>query len=123
MLLGFPWKRSDQLIILCPNAVFPSQYHTENSPNLTITDIRSVPAVLNASLPYPVMLAVEREPGELVIAVNSTIWEFTLGEFGSWFWGSDRKTTGAFTDIQYLGTALNNAMPTDGCVLGFSNLG
>jgi lysophospholipase len=69
------------------------------------------------------MLAVEREPGELVIAVNSTIWEFSLGEFGSWSWGSDNKTMGAFTDIQYLGTGLDNAQPTAGCVLGFSNLG
>jgi lysophospholipase len=69
------------------------------------------------------MLAVEREPGELVIAVNSTIWEFSLGEFGTWSWGSDRKTMGAFTDIQYLGTNLSNAAPTDECFLGFSNLG
>jgi hypothetical protein len=44
--------------------------------------------------------------GSWVIAVNSNILEFTLGDFGPWFWGSDRKTQGAFTDIQYLGTVL-----------------
>jgi hypothetical protein len=93
---------------------------------LTITHVRSNPSVANASLPFPVIIAVEREPGELVIALNSTIWEFTLGEFGSWYWGSEKKTQGGFTNIQYLGTDLDNGTPTNetgGCVLGFSNLG
>lgn len=60
------------------------------------------------------------------MAVNSTIWEFTLGEFGSWFWGSDYKRQGGFTNVQYLGTSMDDGTPTnddDGCVLGFSNMG
>lgn len=92
---------------------------------MTITDMRSQPAVQDASLPFPIIVALEREPGELVIALNSTIWEFTLGEFGSWYWGSSTKTQGGFTNIEYLGSALNNGAPVEegDCVRGFSNLG
>jgi hypothetical protein len=36
-------------------------------------DINSMPAVANHSLPYPIIIAAEREPGELVIAENATV--------------------------------------------------
>ncbi|KAJ9104240.1 hypothetical protein QFC19_004057 [Naganishia cerealis] len=67
----------------------------------------------------------EREPGELLIPLNSTVYEFTLAEFGSWVWGSDRKDQGGFTSLKYLGTSLNNGQPTSdtACVKGFDNAG
>jgi lysophospholipase len=67
--------------------VFPEQYHTNNHPNLTWNDIANVSRIQDASLPWPIVIAVEREPGELVIPLNSTVYEFTLAEFGSWVWG------------------------------------
>lgn len=84
-----------------------------------------MPSVANASVPFPVIIAVEREPDEYLITVNSTIWEFTLGEWGSWYWGAEEKTQGGFTDVQYLGTRMENGKPTgnDDCILGYSNLG
>ncbi len=53
------------------------------------------------------------------------MWEFTLGEFGTWTWGSDNRTMGAMTNIQYLGTNLSNGQPVDpkSCWQGYSNLG
>lgn len=68
-------------------SVFPEQYRTNNHPNLTWNDIANVSKVQSASLPWPIVIAVEREPGELVIPLNSTVYEFTLAEFGSWVWG------------------------------------
>lgn len=105
--------------------VFPAPYQPGGTPNLTMTDMRSQPSVQSASLPYPVIVALEREPGEIVIALNSTIWEFTLAEFGSWWTGSETKGQGSFTNIEYLGTALDNGTPVEegDCVRGFSNLG
>lgn len=106
--------------------VFPDQYHVENkTPNLTITQVRENPAVANASIPFPVIISVEREPNEYLIPTNSTIWEFTLGEWGSWFWGSDEKTVGGFTDVQYVGTRMDNGKPEgdNDCIVGFTNLG
>lgn len=67
--------------------LFPEQYHTNNHPNLTWNDIANVTKVQDAALPWPIVIAVEREPGEIVIPLNSTVYEFTLAEFGSWVWG------------------------------------
>lgn len=84
-----------------------------------------MPAVQNRSLPYPIIIAAEREPGEIVVAENATVWEFNLGDFGTWAWGSERKTMGAFTSVEYLGTNMSNGSPVDSksCWKGFSNLG
>ena len=106
-------------------SVFPSPFTTDGNPNLTITDVREYSSLSSASLPYPIIVALEREPGEIVVPLNSTIWEFTLGEFGSWYWGSETKTQGGFTNVEYLGSALANGQPVESgdCVRGFSNLG
>jgi lysophospholipase len=82
-------------------------------------------AVANHSLPYPIIVAAEREPGEIIIAENATMWEFNLGEFGTWAWGSDKKTMGAFTSIEYLGTGLDGGKPVDSntCWSGYDNVG
>jgi lysophospholipase len=122
---GFRTQITDYWGLALSDHLFPEPYHSTNTPNLTITDIRSAPAIQNASLPYPVIVALEREPGEIVIALNSTVWEFTLAEFGSWWWGSETKTQGGFTNVEYLGTAMENGNPVaeGDCVKGFSNLG
>lgn len=63
-----------------------------------------------------------REAGEIVIAENATVWEFTPFEFGSWSFGSTTKIRGAFTSLEYLGTGLNNAAPNGSCYKGFDQL-
>lgn len=40
--------------------LLPSQYHLDNSPNLTFSSLPSVvPALGNASLPFPIIIAAE----------------------------------------------------------------
>ena len=56
------------------------------------------------------------------MAENATVWEFTPYEFGSWAVGSNTKTTGAFTPLEYLGSSLNNAQPNGTCYKGFDQL-
>jgi lysophospholipase len=69
------------------------------------------------------MLTVHRrEPGELVIAENATVWEFTPWEFGSWAFGSVEKVRGAFTPLEYLGSSVNNGQANGTCYKGFDQL-
>lgn len=63
-----------------------------------------------------------REAGELIIAENATVWEFTPYEFGSWAFGSQYKSPGAFTPIEYLGTSVNDGSPNGTCWKGFDQL-
>ncbi|KAJ9127492.1 hypothetical protein QFC24_000901 [Naganishia onofrii] len=122
---GFSTQITDYWSLALTDHLFPEQYHTNNHPNLTWNDIANVSRIQDASLPWPIVIAVEREPGELVIPLNSTVYEFTLAEFGSWVWGSERKDQGGFTSLEYLGTSLNNGQPTSdtACVKGFDNAG
>ena len=70
----------------------------------------------------PIIIAAEREPGEVVIAENATVWEFTPFEFGAWAIGSDDKTQGLFMPIEYLGSSINNGQPNGTCYKGFDQL-
>jgi hypothetical protein len=63
-----------------------------------------------------------REPDELVIFENSTTWEFTPYEFGSWAFGSVTKVRGAFTPVEYLGTRMNNGQVNGSCYKGFDQM-
>jgi lysophospholipase len=65
---------------------------------------------------------VRREAGELVIAENATVWEFTPYEFGSWAFGSNAKVRGAFTPLEYLGSEVDNGAANGTCYKGFDQL-
>lgn len=66
------------------------------------------------------MLADEREPGELLVYRNTTTWEFTPYEYGSY-----EPTVQGFIPIDILGTPLTNGQVGVGemCVAGFENFG
>jgi lysophospholipase len=106
--------------------VFPREYRTDKKPNLRWSDIPKIsPRVRNAELPWPIVVAVEREEGELIVGDNSTTYEFNLAEFGAWTWGSKNKSQGAFTPVHHLGNKLENGCPVDmkKCYKGFDNAG
>jgi lysophospholipase len=63
-----------------------------------------------------------REPDEIVIPGNASVYEMTPYEFGSWAFGSTRKVRGAFTPIEYLGSELNNGQLNGSCYKGFDQL-
>lgn len=83
-------------------------------------------------MPYPIVIAVEREEDTIVVSENATVWEFSYDEFGTWGFGGggggeDSKIVGAFTKMEYMGTTLENGEPSaegdDKCIVGFDNLG
>ncbi|OCF35914.1 phospholipase B [Kwoniella heveanensis BCC8398] len=120
---GFPVQLTDLWGLAVGSHVLPSQYQLENTPNLTLSSLPSVVSQLgSASLPMPIIIAAERETGEIVIPENATVWEFTPYEFGSWAFGSVRKSPGAFTSLEYLGSELNNGQPNGTCYKGFDQL-
>ncbi|WRT70853.1 phospholipase B [Kwoniella shivajii] len=120
---GFPTQLTDLWGLAVGSHVLPTEYQLFNTPNLTFSSLPSVVSKLgNGSLPMPIIVAAEREAGELVVAENATVWEFTPFEFGSWAFGSVVKSIGAFTSIEYLGSNLNNGSANGTCYKGFDQL-
>jgi len=103
-------------------------YHLVNSsyPNqgqaTTFSDIRNTSNFESATFPFPLVVADEREAGELLIYRNTTVFEFNPFEFGSW----DPSVAG-FIPIDILGTRFSNGTSSqeDGnqCTFGFENFG
>lgn len=86
--------------------------------NVTWSSIRNMAAFQNYLMPFPVVVANGRNPGELIINENSTVFEFTPYELGSW-----DSSLNSFVDIVYLGTSLDNGMPNGSCVTNYDNAG
>ncbi|KAK0552920.1 hypothetical protein OC846_001500 [Tilletia horrida] len=108
------WGRalSDHLL----NSSWPSQGQAT-----TWSDIRNTSSYRNASYPFPIVIADEREPGALLISLNSSIWEFTPVEFGNWL-----PTEPAFIPIDTFGTNFSDGVSqeTNGqCYAGWDNFG
>ncbi|GAM88947.1 hypothetical protein ANO11243_069810 [Dothideomycetidae sp. 11243] len=73
----------------------------------------------NAPFPILTSLGIETWAGECSGHINSTQYEFTPYEFGSWDAGVN-----AFTQSAYLGTSMaNNAPSSSKCVSNFDNFG
>ena len=109
--------------------MFPEQYGPQQTPNLTLSALKGL---RDQDVPFPIVIAVEREEGTIVVSDNATVWEFTYDEFGTWGFGgggggSDSQLIGAFTPMEYFGTTLSNGQPSDSqddkCFVGFDNLG
>lgn len=88
----------------------------------TFGDIRNTSSFTDARMPFPVVIADEREPGQLLLLSNETqVFEFNPYEAGSWDSHID-----AFVPIDILGTAMNNGESTaflGRCTVGFDNFG
>ena len=101
-----------------------SRYFFPNLPEagsgLTWSSIRDFDVFKNAEMPFPISVADGKYPGSTVVSTNSTIFEFNPFEMGSW-----DPTLNAFTDVKYLGSKVNNGLPTenDQCIAGFDNVG
>jgi lysophospholipase len=88
--------------------------------NVTFDQITSTDAFKSFSLPFPIVTAIQFDPGMCSPALNASIYEFTPYAFGSWDVGIR-----AFTPIKFLGTTYNNSQePANGqCVIGYDNAG
>lgn len=98
------------------NSTYPDQ-----GQGTTFGDIRNTTNFQQASFPFPIVIADEREPGELLIYRNTTIFEFNPFEFGSY-----DPDVSAFVPIDILGTNLANGVSAEQnnqCTYGFDNFG
>lgn len=91
----------------------------EGGPALTWSDIRNYNAFTTHQMPFPLIVSDGRAPHTRIISTNSTVFEITPFDLGSW-----DPSLGSFMDIKWLGTNVTDGKPNNGtCVVGFDNSG
>ncbi|RCK66268.1 Lysophospholipase 3 [Candida viswanathii] len=92
----------------------------EGGPNVTWSSIRNISSFKDHLMPYPIVVANGRHPNTLIINENSTVFEVSPYELGSW-----DPSLRSFSDVQYLGSVVHDGDPnnTDVCVQNFDNAG
>lgn len=93
---------------------------TNGGPAYTFSSIADTDDFRNANQPFPIVVANARAPGQVILSLNSSVFEFTPFEMGTW-----DPTTYGFLPTRYLGTRMTNGTTTDtsSCVVGFDNAG
>lgn len=86
----------------------------------TFSSIQDDTDFANGNAPMPILVADERAPGDIIISLNATVFEFNPFEMGS-----NDPTLFGFAPLKYIGSNFSNGeLPQDqGCVAGFDNLG
>ncbi|KAI5809737.1 lysophospholipase catalytic domain-containing protein [Peziza echinospora] len=90
---------------------------TAGGPEVLWSGITEMDAFKNNSMPFPISIADARRPGENIVERNSTIFESTPYEFGSW-----DSAMPMFFPMEILGTNMSAGKPIGGnhsCVRGF----
>ncbi|CAO1627995.1 unnamed protein product [Parajaminaea phylloscopi] len=83
----------------------------------TWSDIVNVTSFKNAAYPFPIVIADQRNPGEILVHANTSIYEFTPYEFGTW------HRTAGFIPTQVLGSNISSDGSITQCILGYDNAG
>ncbi|CAI6315661.1 unnamed protein product [Periconia digitata] len=93
---------------------------TEGGPSYTWSSIQDDNDFKNADAPFPILVALERAPGEVLLSTSATNIEFNPYEMGSY-----DPTLNAFAPLKYIGTNFSQGSVPDGqgCVRGFDNGG
>ncbi|ODA83995.1 hypothetical protein RJ55_02513 [Drechmeria coniospora] len=94
---------------------------TDGGPAFTFSSIANSSDFSQAQTPMPLIVAIERAPGQLQIAPNSTIFEFNPWEMGSYDTGAS-----FFAPLQYVGSNFSDGVVGGGgkkCVTGVDNAG
>ena len=88
--------------------------------NITFSSIANMTSFKSRDMPFPIVIADGRRPDETIISQNTTVYEFSPYEFGTW--DADVR---AFTPTQYIGSNLTNGKPLidNTCVNGYDNAG
>ena len=83
------------------------------------SDIQEADVFKNGEMPLLIELAKVEKAGETSVDLSSTSIEMSPFEFGSW-----EPSIKSFTDMKYLGTEVNNGVPTTPgeCIAGFDNV-
>ena len=93
---------------------------TDGGPAYTWSSISQQDSFTQGNTPFPIVIADGRNPGETLIPINTTIYEFNPFEMGSW-----DPTIYGFVPIEVLGSNLSGgrlASPEQ-CGRGFDNAG
>ncbi|KAK5077752.1 Lysophospholipase 1 [Exophiala xenobiotica] len=93
---------------------------TEGGPAYTWSSIALTEGFQNAEQPFPISIADARAPGQKIVSLNSSVYEFNPFEMGTW-----DPTTYGFIPTRYLGTNMTNGSVVDNsrCTIGFDNAG
>ncbi|KAJ9269893.1 hypothetical protein DTO212C5_4067 [Paecilomyces variotii] len=93
---------------------------TDGGPNYTWSSIALTQDFQQGNMPMPLVVSDGRNPGELLVGSNSTVFEFNPWEFGSF-----DPTLYGFAPLEYLGTKfVDGEVPSnESCVRGFDNAG
>lgn len=93
---------------------------TNGGPSYTWSSIAKEQNFATGDTPLPLLVADGRAPGETVISANSTVFEFSPWEFGSF-----DPTIFGFAPLEFLGSNFSNGALPSGqkCVRGFDNAG
>lgn len=97
------------------------QFFPENSgygADLLWSDIQDIDPFTNHEMPFPVVVANGRTPGVQVISSNSTVFEVSPYELGSW-----DPSLHSFFQTKYLGSETKDGSTNGSCVGGFDNAG
>lgn len=93
---------------------------SEGGPAYTLSSIANTQLFEDAETPFPILIADGRAPGQHVISLNATVYEFNPYEFGTW-----DPTTYGFAPIRYLASNFTNGTidSDEKCVRGFDQIG
>jgi lysophospholipase len=93
---------------------------SDGAPAYTFSSIQNDTDFSAGNAPMPILVSDERSPGDLIISLNATNFEFNPFEMGSF-----DPTTYGFVPLKYIGSNFSGGeLPQDqGCVAGFDNLG
>ncbi|KAJ6440134.1 lysophospholipase precursor [Purpureocillium lavendulum] len=93
---------------------------TDGGPAYTFSSIANDTEFTQALAPMPLIVAIERAPGQLQVPLNSSVFEFNPWEMGSYDTG-----VAAFAPLQYVASNFSNGtIPRQGeCIAGLDNAG
>ncbi|KAF3985992.1 hypothetical protein FT663_05070 [Candidozyma haemuli var. vulneris] len=86
--------------------------------DLLWSDIQDIEAFSNHEMPFPIVVSNGRTPGTKLISANSTVFETSPYELGSW-----DPSLHSFFQTKYLGTEAKEGKNNGTCVGGFDNAG
>ena len=93
---------------------------SDGGPEYTFSSIALEDSFSSGNTPMPILVADGRAPGQTLISLNATVYEFNPFEFGTF-----DPTTYGFAPLQYLGSNFSGGVLPDNeqCVRGFDNVG
>lgn len=93
---------------------------TDGGPAYTFSSIADDPDFSNGNAPMPISVSDGRAPGETIISLNTTNYEFNPFEMGTW-----DPTVFGFAPMKYVGSRFSagQLLQNDSCIAGFDNVG